>query len=159
MAIACFPFWIGAYQADTQTLSTIQHGAYLLLMLHYYQHGRLPDDESTYPDICKLDPRTFARMKPKLAQFFEMPGWRHKRIDAELEKIKYKKAIRAHAGRLGGLNSRGQNNNERFLNAHGVPKQMLKQTGANPEKKVRTLSSEISASDELATTIEQKGWK
>ena len=166
MSTPWFPFWIGRYIADTRNIRTIEHGAYLLLILEYYQHGKLPDDERKIANICKLSVRTFARMRPKLAAFFEMPGWRHKFIEAELEKINKKKEMRAYIGRLGGLASKGQNNNERFVNGQLKPKQLLKQKGVyiDKERKERKNSElapspqkGLGASNELVALMARKG--
>lgn len=82
------PLYIGDYLADTQRLSTIQHGAYFLLMLDYWKNGPLPDDDSILASITKLAPDAWSIHRALLERFFRISDghWHHKRIDAEREK-------------------------------------------------------------------------
>ena len=79
------PLYVGNYIADTQHLTTLEHGAYMLLLMHYWMHGGLPSDEKRLSLIAKLDPKTWRKVRPVLGAFFT-PEWRHKRVDAELAK-------------------------------------------------------------------------
>jgi uncharacterized protein YdaU (DUF1376 family) len=83
------PLYWGDYLRDTMHLTTLEHGAYLLLIGHYWTTtAPLPDDNSTLATIARLDPKTWKQMRPKLEALFHIAGgqWRHRRIDAELEK-------------------------------------------------------------------------
>jgi uncharacterized protein YdaU (DUF1376 family) len=98
------PLYVGDYLGDTGHLTTAQHGAYLLLMMHYWRKGELPDDDRQLSKITKLPLRTWCEYRATLQDFFH-DGWKHKRIDAELEKMMRVSAKRAIAGQKGGLGS------------------------------------------------------
>jgi uncharacterized protein YdaU (DUF1376 family) len=98
------PLYVGDYLGDTGHLTTTQHGAYLLLMMHYWRKGELPDDDRQLSKIAKLPLRTWCEYRATLQDFFH-DGWKHKRIDAELERMMRVSAKRAIAGQKGGLGS------------------------------------------------------
>jgi uncharacterized protein YdaU (DUF1376 family) len=98
------PLYVGDYLGDTGHLTTAQHGAYLLLMMHYWRKGELPDDDRQLSKITKLPLKTWCEYRPTLQDFFHS-GWRHKRIDAELERMLRVSEKRAIAGQKGGLGS------------------------------------------------------
>ena len=79
------PLYIGDYIKDTRNLSTIEHGAYLLLIMEYWVAGELPQDETRLARVCGLTDRQWMKIGPVIAGFFEK-GWKHKRIEAELER-------------------------------------------------------------------------
>jgi uncharacterized protein YdaU (DUF1376 family) len=86
---AWMPLWIGAYLADTMTLTTQQHGAYLLLLFAYWRNrGPLADDDEDLASIVKASADEWPRLRAKLERFFviEAGAWRHKRADDELKK-------------------------------------------------------------------------
>jgi uncharacterized protein YdaU (DUF1376 family) len=95
------PMYWGNYHADTAHLSTVQHGAYLLLIGHYWQHGGLPDDDAQLANITRLPLEEWLRHRPVLHAFF-YGAWKHKRVDAELFRNETIKAQRAAAGSKGG---------------------------------------------------------
>ena len=73
-------------------------------MMHYWRRGELPDDDRQLAKITKLPLRTWGDYRPVLQQFFHS-GWKHKRIDAELERLMRLSEKRASAGQKGGLDS------------------------------------------------------
>jgi uncharacterized protein YdaU (DUF1376 family) len=98
------PLYVGDYLGDTGHLTTAQHGAYLLLMMHYWRKGELPDCDRQLSKITKLPLKTWCDYRPVLQDFFH-DGWKHKRIDAELMRMMRVSEKRAIAGQKGGLGS------------------------------------------------------
>lgn len=96
------PFWPRDYLTDTQHLTTAQHGAYLLLILHYWTAGGLPDDDGKLATIARLPLRAWRQMRPIIEAFFEMPGWHHHRIDRDIAKMDSVTLHRQVAGSIGG---------------------------------------------------------
>lgn len=84
------PLYVGAYLADTMGLNGAQHGAYLLLLMHYWTTGPLEDDDDTLAMIARTDPKVWCKeIGPKVRKFFELrdDGCLHqKRMDAERAK-------------------------------------------------------------------------
>jgi uncharacterized protein YdaU (DUF1376 family) len=98
------PLYVGDYLGDTGHLTTTQHGAYLLLMMHYWRKGELPDDDRQLSKIAKLPLKTWCEYRATLQDFF-YEGWKHKRIDAELARMMRVSEKRAIAGQKGGIGS------------------------------------------------------
>jgi uncharacterized protein YdaU (DUF1376 family) len=107
------PLYVRDYLADTRHLKTVEHGAYLLLIMEYWLKGRLPPDDDHLRTICGLSGRDWRRYKNRLAALFG-PGWRHERIEQELQKANDLRLKRQVYGSHGGRISRGRNNAERF---------------------------------------------
>jgi uncharacterized protein YdaU (DUF1376 family) len=96
------PFYPGDYISDTGHLSTVQHGAYLLLILHYWMKGELPDDDDQLASIVHLTRKEWLRHRLVLQAFFH-DGWKHKRIDREIYRTDDLRTKRAAAGQKGGI--------------------------------------------------------
>lgn len=101
-------FHPGDYLADTAHLSTLEHGAYLLLIMNYWQRGEpLPADEKKLRGIARLTAEEWDAVREAILEFFTVQGGvlRHKRIDNELERSRAKSdkarasAERSHSGR------------------------------------------------------------
>lgn len=82
---AWMPLHIADYLADTGHLTAAEHGAYMLLIMHYWQNGGLPENERVIARVAKMTPEQWEESRDILAMLFG-PGWSHKRIDAELSK-------------------------------------------------------------------------
>lgn len=82
---AWMPLHIDDYLSDTAHLSGAEHGAYLLLIMHYWQNGCLPANERLIARIARMDAGQWEESRDILAMLFA-ENWTHKRIDAELAK-------------------------------------------------------------------------
>ncbi len=85
---AWMPIWIGDYLADTQRLTTEQHGAYFLLLLDYWRNGSPPDDDAVLAQITRLALPAWRRMRPVLVAYFKRQDGKliHSRVESELVK-------------------------------------------------------------------------
>lgn len=100
-AIPFMPLYVADYLADAAHLSTTEHGAYLLLIMTYWQRGEpLPDDDKKLARICRVGPREWARMKPTISEFFEIADgdWLHSRVQRELQNVRDKSLKKRKAG-------------------------------------------------------------
>lgn len=79
------PLYVADYLADTRRLSTLEHGAYLLLIMEYWLHGGLPTEDEDLADISGLEIEQWMAIRPRISKLFK-DGWSHKRIDEELAK-------------------------------------------------------------------------
>lgn len=104
------PLWIGAYLADTMRLTTLQHGAYLLMLMAYWrERAPLPDDDDELRSITKADKAEWKKLRPVLEKYFTVEGgvWHHKRVEHELasaharQKAAAAKAAKAAEARWG----------------------------------------------------------
>lgn len=79
------PLYVADYLADTRHLGAVEHGAYLLLIMHYWQTGGLPDDDTQLARIACCTAAEWRKIRGVVANFFE-PGWKHGRVNDELLK-------------------------------------------------------------------------
>ena len=96
------PFYVGDYLGDTEHLSTVQHGAYCLLLFSYWRRGNLPDDDQQLANITRLSPDEWKAHRATLQAFF-YDGWKHRRVEHELFRTEDLRAKRATAGQKGGI--------------------------------------------------------
>lgn len=77
------PLYIADYLKKTTHLGALESGAYLHLIMDYWQNDGLPDDDRQLARIAKMTDREWKRARPVLQAFF-YNGWKHKRIDEEI---------------------------------------------------------------------------
>ncbi|SFJ28179.1 YdaU family protein [Aerobium aerolatum] len=99
-SMAWMPLYVGDYRADTTHLSAAQHGAYLLLIMHYWQQGAVPDDDEQLARIACMTLTEWRRNRPIIRAFFG-DGWHHRRIDREMQKAVAAYEKRSRAGQKG----------------------------------------------------------
>jgi uncharacterized protein YdaU (DUF1376 family) len=98
MSHAWMPLYVADYLADTTSLSTAEHGAYMLLIMHYWQHGGLPGASQKMARICRMTQEEWLEIRDDIAALFG-PDWTHKRIDEELRKADELTSKRSAAGK------------------------------------------------------------
>jgi len=95
------PIHLGDYHRDTGHLRAAEHGAYLLLMFHYWSTGGLPDNDDHLATIARMSRGEWKKVKPTLQAFFK-DGWKHGRIDYDLDKARNISDAAREAGKASG---------------------------------------------------------
>ena len=81
------PLYWGDYHRDTGHLTTAEHGAYLLLLGHYWCTGKpLPDRDDALARVVRARPSAWKKMRSAVAPFFKIEDgvWTHRRVEDEL---------------------------------------------------------------------------
>jgi len=100
-AIPFMPLYVADYMSDAAHLSTLEHGAYLLLIMTYWQRGEaLPNDDKKLARICRLTPLQWKRIKPQILEFFDVSVLQlsHSRIERELSNVRAKSLNKRKGG-------------------------------------------------------------
>ncbi|MES2635826.1 MAG: DUF1376 domain-containing protein [Pseudomonadota bacterium] len=87
------PLFIGDYLADTTRLTTLEHGAYLLLIMDYWRNGSPPNNDSILANITRMQIKDWLKIKNVVMAFFKLESqhYSHSRIDKELHDAKISK--------------------------------------------------------------------
>lgn len=100
------PFFIGDYLKDTRILSQGQHGAYVLLLFHYWESRKpIPYDEAQQNRIAlAFSDEEADNVRFVLNEFFQKTGsgYIHKRLDELIEKANAKAEKSRENGLKGG---------------------------------------------------------
>ena len=103
-ALPYMQLYVADYLADTTHLNAAQHGAYLLLLMNYWQRGRpLPDSNDRLAIVARMSNDEWNANREVIAEFFQVEDgeWKHDRVERDLRKVK---GI-SDAGRVAGLAS------------------------------------------------------
>lgn len=148
------PLYVADYLGATQRLTCEQHGAYLLLIMDYWRNGPPPDDDDVLAQITRLDRPRWRKHRPALARLFQVENgtWKHKRIDAELERARGNVEKRREAGKAGAAKRwHDKGNSNRIANAsetHSQTDRPSPSPSPSPEEKINTPPSVIDAARE-----------
>jgi len=104
MSRAFIAFYSGDYQRKTQHVSTEQHGAYLLLLMHCWAHGSIPPQPEARAAIARMTLKGWHKIAPTIDAFFDAEG-RNKHASEEIAKAEHLSTKRALAGKLRGHRS------------------------------------------------------
>jgi uncharacterized protein YdaU (DUF1376 family) len=105
MSAPYMPLFVSDYLSHTQHLSAAEHGAYMLLIMNYWQREKpLPADPRKLARIARMSDAEWAEASDSLSEFFqEIDGaWVHKRIEEEIAKAADKIEKAKANGKLGG---------------------------------------------------------
>ena len=103
------PLWTDSYLGDTTHLTTIEHGAYLLLLITMWRvkgdKKRLPADDRLLARYAKLTSQQWTRIKPTISPFFdEKDGfWHNGRLSDEYGFVKQQRKRQSNAGKASAL--------------------------------------------------------
>jgi uncharacterized protein YdaU (DUF1376 family) len=118
-ALPYIQLYIADYLADTAHLTTIQHGAYLLLIFNYWQRGHaLNNANGRLASVVRMSNEEWAQHEQTLSEFFKIDGdeWINHRIDEDLAAVEAKSTKASMAGKASGATRRAnakQKPNER----------------------------------------------
>lgn len=104
MSRAWIAFYMGDYQKDTNRLTTLEHGAYFLLLQECWTHGNIPMEPADRAAIAKMSLREWLKIAPKVNAYFNDDGTNN-RATREIEKAEVIRTKRAIAGQRGGIKS------------------------------------------------------
>lgn len=100
--IEWMPFNVRKYLGKTMGLTRDEHGAYFLLLLAYWMRGGpLVDNDNELAAIAKATRQEWKRLRPRLAQFFEIKDgqWIQEKAEKELVKAREMIAAKSKAGK------------------------------------------------------------
>ena len=132
------PLWVADYLSHTQHLRAAQSGAYLHLIMHYWQTGGLPTDDNQLAAIARMSSAEWKKSKPVIQAFFKQ-GWRHERVEKELVAAVEKYEKRAAAGQKGGIavpEHKQPTSNAHAMQNQSQPHSPTHQESKNPLRRV-----------------------
>ena len=93
--------YVSDYLADTMHLTAEEHGAYMLLIMNYWQTEK-PIPKNRLQGVTRMFNDRWDSVQQTLNEFFEIDengDWFHKRIQQDLQKVKEKSKQASEAGK------------------------------------------------------------
>ena len=132
--------WTDAYLGDTGHLTTIEHGAYLLLLMTAWRTKdcSLPDDDKILARYCRMNTHQWARIKPIMLTFWKVENgtWRQSRLTDEWGAVRQKREAAASNGKLSALKRKGRHSTERVQSDNGASTTTATATATYSDTKV-----------------------
>lgn len=101
------PLWTDAYLGDTTHLTTIEHGAYLLLLMTAWRtrNCTLPDDDRLLARYARLNAQQWKRIRPIIAAFFVVGDgvWKQGRLTDERGAVERHRQQQSEKGKAGAV--------------------------------------------------------
>lgn len=80
------PIYISDLLAEAENLNAMEFGAYMLLLMFYWDNRGLPDEERRLGYIIRsYDGKDWRKVRTKIKALFG-PNWTHAKLDVELKK-------------------------------------------------------------------------
>lgn len=118
------PLWTDAYLGDTAHLTTIEHGAYLLLLMTAWRakDTKLPDDDRLLARYTRCTVGQWKRLRPILSAFFTVENgfWQQGRLTDEAVAVRQKRDAAAANGRASALKRKGRHSAKREQSVSGA---------------------------------------
>ncbi len=150
--------WTDAYLGDTSHLTTIEHGAYLLILMAMWRAGgSLPNDDVRLSRTARLPLDKWRRMAPTILDFMTIEGASitQKRLKLELEIQISLSEKRKQAGHIGGRAKALKSLQPKPSNATVLPVANIKQTPSLPEPEpIPERKKEDSCPKQVRTRVE-----
>lgn len=121
------PLYVADYLADTTHLSTLEHGAYCLLLMSMWRSGgSLPDDDAKLAKFARMTAAQWARVRHTVMQFFTVENGEviQSRLAREIDKHANVVRQRRESGSRGGRAKALKDNGPTIANANGLPCQL-----------------------------------
>lgn len=142
-ALPYMQLYVADYLADTAHLTTLEHGAYLMLMFNYWQRGesfKANDERSLnkrLATVARLSVSEWDEVKGALSEFFDVTDteWSQARIERDLAAVNAKSTKAKQAGKA----SAERRLNERSTNAEQTLNHTDTDTDTDTEAKEKAL--------------------
>lgn len=121
------PLYVADYLSATEHLDAALSGAYLHLLMHYWQKGCLPQEDKFLARIARMGIKQWLSAKPTIKAFFN-EDWTHDRAAREIDKANSKAEARASCGAMGGAAKALKNKNTTVAKATVLPEQTPSKT-------------------------------
>ena len=153
-ALPYMQLYVADYLADTAHLTTLEHGAYLMLMFNYWQRGesfKANDERSLnkrLATVARLSVSEWDEVKGALSEFFDVTDteWSQARIERDLAAVNAKSTKAKQAGKA----SAERRLNERSTNVE----QTLNHTDTDTDTEAKEKALVPSADDTSAYSAE-----
>lgn len=101
-ALPYMQLYVADYLADAAHLNAAQHGAYLLLLMNYWQRGKaLKNDDVRLANVARMTADEWERNRDLISEFFTVTDdeWMHDRVERDLEAVSSKSTQAKAAGK------------------------------------------------------------
>lgn len=150
------PFYTADYMNDTAHFTMAEHGAYMLMIIHYWHTEKpLPNDDKKLAQICKTTTRGYRQVKLSVTDLFTHAGDTlvHKRIEKELQEYREKIEFKRLLGKKSAEKRWGKKDSLPNGSVITDLKQTQYQNDAYTESETETYKQEVIDNKQTTTTV------